>query len=528
MDIAFEKAGIGSAFFHDYISGALDTQLYAFRPDYDGLAQALHHRHFPAQQRQLLVQALHNQYGSLEVTDAVRSNIHRLADANTFTITTGHQLCLYTGPLYFIYKIVSVIALSRDLNRRHPGHHFIPVYWMNSEDHDFDEINHFHFLGQTFSWEPESGRGGPVGHISPASLASIDESLLSSLTNPDAYIPVLEMFRQAYTGSATLAEATRKIANALFGAYGLVVLDQDDAALKASFAPLMLQDMQEQHSFQLVNQTIARLETLGYEAQVNPREINFFYTATGKRERWVKEGGDFAVNNTDLRYNARELQHLLQEAPQHFSPNVVTRPLYQEFILPNIAYIGGPAEVHYWLQYKALFEHYGISFPVLLMRDSFLLLPSRWMEKSDKLGLTVEDYFRPEDELINAYIQQQAGDAGSLHEAMQAVQNIYAAIITQAVAIDKTLEGAVKAEEQKALNSLQNLESRMVKALKNKNDQQVKTLRDLRARIFPSGTLQERRENILSFTPTPSKLVEQLLGIADPLHTALKVVQPEV
>src|SRR5680860_5529 len=159
-----ECTGQFSSIFLDYIRQKENLQpFYHLFPTLENFQKLVERRTFEEQRRTTLVQSLITQYEGFDLTDQSRHNIKTLAHANAFTVTTGHQLNLFTGPLYFIYKIVSTINLADKLNRTYPAYHFVPVYWMASEDHDFAEINHFNLDGELFSWETE--QKGAVGEF---------------------------------------------------------------------------------------------------------------------------------------------------------------------------------------------------------------------------------------------------------------------------------------------------------------------------------------------------------------------------
>jgi len=522
MNIPFTQAGIGSKLFHDYLAGKLPADLFSYPASAAGISEAVRERRSRPVDRELLVARLYSQYGDTELHAAVKANIETLRNPNTFTVTTGHQLCIYTGPLYFIYKIVSAIRLARQISEQDDVH-VVPVYWMNSEDHDFEEISHFYFLNRKFEWTPGEATGGPVGRMSTAGLAEIPDEIRTSFTNLDQYAEIFSVFREAYSGSKNLAEATRRIANQLFGEHGLVIIDQDDAELKRSFLDIIRKDITGHASHRLVSETITRLESEGYTAQVKPREINFFYLGKGRRERIVQENGGYATVEKTVTWTPEELERELSEDPGRFSTNVVTRPLYQEFILPNLAYIGGPAEVHYWLQYRTMFSHYNIFFPALIMRDSFLLVHPKTMAKAAKLNLSLDDFFADEQEIIRKYLAGSDQPETALDDEAAKLGEIFATVRSKASAVDKTLEGMVNAEEQKMLNALRSVEARILKALRQKNDQQVQSIRDIRSKIYPDGAFQERRDNFLTYTARPAEFISSLLSKADPLQPVVKI-----
>src|SRR5688572_5936123 len=336
---------------------------------------------FPLAQRQTLVKVLQKQYQNLGKSAAVELNLALLQQEKTFTVTTGHQLNIFTGPLYFIYKIVTAIKTCQELKLAYPENEFVPVYWMASEDHDFAEINHFNLFGKRYDWETE--QKGAVGRMALTGIEKVLEEM------PEKY-PV---FEDAYRNSQTLSEATRKIVNELFGEFGLVILDADEPELKKALIPVIQNELAKNTAYQLVNRTNETLAAY-YKPQVLAREINLFYLDNGLRERIVQEGEMYKVLNTNLVFTAEEIQKLVVESTEKFSPNVILRPLYQEMVLPNLAYVGGGAEVAYWLQLKLIFDEYNVPFPILILRNSAMYVNKATAARMHKLGLKAEDLFQ--------------------------------------------------------------------------------------------------------------------------------------
>ena len=311
--------------------------------------------------RKVLVNVLKTQYEGINTSGLTTKHIESLKSKKTFTITTGHQLNLFTGPLYFLYKIISTINLTKQLKEAYPNYNFVPIFWMASEDHDFEEINYFNFKGKKVQWN--SKQTGSVGHFNTEGLEAVFD-VVSAEFGPGKYAEQLKVwFKNAYLNYDNLADATRYLANELFGEHGLVILDSDHTDLKRLFIPNIEKELVEQTAFKHVSKTNKQLEELGLKIQVNPREINFFYINADLRERIVYENSEFKVNNTSISWSKKELLEHLNACPEHFSPNVIMRPLYQEVILPNLCYIGGGGEMIYWLQLKSNFEAQGVTFP---------------------------------------------------------------------------------------------------------------------------------------------------------------------
>jgi uncharacterized protein YllA (UPF0747 family) len=237
--------------------------------------------HYSPEARQRLAAVLRRQYAALpDVHPAAAANLALLEKDTTFTITTGHQLNVLTGPLYFVYKIVTVVKLCQQLKEAYPQYDFVPVYWMASEDHDFAEINHLHVFGKRLEWQSEVV-GGPVGRLP---LDGFAEQVLSQLP---AEVPA--MFREAYEQSQTLTEAMRRLTHALFGQYGLLSIEPDDAELKQALVPVLAEELRAQPAYHAVQTANEQLTAAGYKPPAKPVFPNQRWptrtAGTGRRPR---------------------------------------------------------------------------------------------------------------------------------------------------------------------------------------------------------------------------------------------------
>ena len=477
-----------SPLFLDYLEGRPELEnFYHLPPSQESFQQQIKQKQLSPQHRRNLQEVLQEQYSRLQQMESVEENINLLTKENTFTVTTGHQLNIFTGPLYFIYKIITTLNTCRELSEKYPNYHFVPVYWMASEDHDFEEINHFRLFGKDYRWESE--QKGPVGTFALDGI----KSLLEELPEP------LPLFEKAYTQNSTLADATREYVHELFGKQGLIVLDADHPTFKASFSKVIKADILENEANRLVEEQSAKLKEMGYKDQVYPREINFFYMKPGLRERIVKEDGVFKALNTDIRFSKEELLQEIEEHPERFSPNVILRPLYQEWLLPNLAYVGGPAEVAYWLQLKGVFDYFETPFPILLPRNFALIINKASQHKLEKTGLEAVELFKDSHELKQQLVLANAEQEISLQEEQSELKVLFARIQEKAAAVDKSLEGFVGAEASKSQKSLDNIEKRVKKAEERKHETVLNQIDSLKEKLFPDNSLQERKESFLNF-----------------------------
>ncbi|KAA0990727.1 bacillithiol biosynthesis cysteine-adding enzyme BshC [Dyadobacter aurulentus] len=468
-------------------------------------------RAFDTEKRKTLVNVLNSQYvGLSDLPD-----FSLLLDNKTFTVTTGHQLNIFSGPLYIIYKIVTTIKLARALKGAYPEYNFVPVYWMATEDHDFEEIASVHLFGQTHKWTGD--HKGAVGRLNPKELESILKQLPGK---PD-------LFARAYLESGTLADAVRCYMHELFGQYGLVTIDADHADLKRSFLPVIKEELSNNISGKLVSETTSRLNALGYHTPLNAREINLFYLDENLRERIVKEDITYKVLNTGLSFSETEILNLAENKPELFSPNVILRPLYEEMILPNLAYIGGPSEVPYWMQLKGVFDHFGVPFPMLIPRNFALYITGHQCKKVKKLNISYEDLFLDEVALRKTFIERNTQHILDLDDQKEDFNKIFETILEKAIAVDQTMFGAVKAEQTRLLHSLKQLEKRIVRAEERNHQSEIEQLLALKNKLFPNGIAQERYDNLLSFYTSDPEFISKLFQAFDPLDFSYNVILEE-
>lgn len=516
--LGFKSTGVLNTLVLDYLSKheAL-TPFYNFYPDEAGFKQLIQQDPYKDFNHSHLSVTLLQQSRLVENTsEHTLENIQRLAQKNTFTVTTGHQLCLFTGPLYFIYKIFSTINLAERLKRSFPAYDFVPVYWMASEDHDFEEVNHFHALGRTLRWN--SGQGGAVGSFKTAELKSLYPALQELLGRSEHADYLLGLFERAYLKHQTLADATRFLVNELFGAYGLVTIDGDDKNFKLQFREMFRKDILEHSPFAQVNSSIKALENAGYSAQVNPRTVNCFYIEEGLRSRIEPAGEQFNLVGTKTTFTKKELEEIIEHTPEKISPNVVLRPAYQQVILPNLAYVGGPGELAYWLEFKAMFDASGIVFPLLMPRNFVTVIDKPTWQKAEKLKLSSADLYKPEQELIKE-LQLKKDSVFELASEAAQLSTLYAALHDKASAVDKTLQGSVSAELQRALNGLGRITRKTNRAIRRKYSTEISQIEGIKQRLFPEGIPQERYENFASlYLAYGPNFFNTLKAHADPLE----------
>ncbi|MDU8885531.1 bacillithiol biosynthesis cysteine-adding enzyme BshC [Yeosuana sp. MJ-SS3] len=499
-------------------------QFYHRFPDIHNFKDQIEEKelNYPVDHREILVRKLKIQYANLSSSEATLQNIHLLSQENTFTITTGHQLNLFTGPLYFLYKIISTINLCKELNEKYSEFNFVPVYWMATEDHDFEEINYFNVNGKKIHWNRPAK--GAVGELNTAGLKEVFNLLSLELGGSKNAKYLENLFNEAYLKNESLADATRFLANELFKGYGLVIIDANDTDLKRLFVPFIKEELLNNTSYNQVTKTNKELYKHS-NIQVTPREINLFYLKENLRERITKENKSYLVNNTDIKFSEKEILTELNNHPERFSPNVIMRPLYQEVILPNLCYIGGAGELAYWFQLKKYFNEVNVTFPILLLRDSLLIQTQKQSKKLKKLNITTQDLFLKRDAFINKKVREISNVDIDFTPQKEHLQEQFKQLYELAKQTDKSFLGAVKAQERKQIKGLEHLEKRLLKAQKRKLADQVSRMTEIQNQLFPNQSLQERNTNFSElYLQYGELLIKQLIENINPLEMNFKVL----
>lgn len=524
--ISLEHTGRFNRLILDYINqDDKIKEFYSLSHSIENYKQQIENRaQFPVD-RELLTDSLLNQYQPIGgAKDSVLENIELLRKDNTFTVTTGHQLNIFTGPLYFIYKILHTIKLSEELKKAYPENNFIPIYWMNSEDHDIEEVGQFNLFGKKYVWETD--QTGPTGKMNPMTLIGLCNKLEKVFSGNQKTLELVAVFKDAYTKFEWLDESTRYFVNQLFNKFGLVIIDGDDASLKDSFSAFLKTDIFENKPFELVKQSDIRLGKAGYHLQVRPREINCFYCVEGMRSRIVRTETGYHVLKTNIRFTESELIAEIEKHPERFSPNVVLRPLFQEFILPNLAYVGGAGELSYWLQYKDFFKSMSVSFPILSLRNHFMLMDASVAKRMEDLKLLPEDLFHSVDELIKGHLLEVSDSDVSIDIELKTLEKLYDQLKSKAIDVDGALLGSLDAEHKQLTKTVEQWSSRFSRALKKKNEVSVNRIEKLHQKLFPHAYLQERHDNFLEFysNATPN-LFDQIYQATEPFTTDFKALR---
>ena len=458
----------------------------------------------------LLHERIGNQYAEAHMDVPERlSDVQR---SETRTVTTGHQLCLAGGPAFTFYKIQTAITLAHRLQERW-GTPVVPVFWLASEDHDFEEVRSLWDGAQWRTWSPQSPSGGAVGRMSTDGLAQELKSWAESTSLSEKGGGRLE-----FPLRSTLSQAMRHWVHAMFGPDQLIVVDGDDPAFKATFVEVMQREVREALTYHAVSACNQALEAAGLKAQVHVRPCNLFHLSPGGRHRLMpSEEGWTSLGGAQWK-GADDLCEAIAAHPEAFSPNALLRPVYQSLVLPDVALVGGLAEVAYGMQLPGVYASLEMEQPVLVPRDSAVILPRRWSNVAAKSDVDDGALFKPKSAWVNALVQQaEAPDLGTWKRALQGEA---AAAVEALSSVDPSLEGSVKAALAKMENVLDRLHQQTVKAVKRKESASMERLNRLDFWVRPDGQAQERVVQFFHLASDWEQQSEQAPTLEDALAEA--------
>lgn len=498
---------------------------YRYTPELSSFDQLIKERSTFKTNRSVLVEVLTDQYKNIDNCDKTRSNIKKLNADNCFTIVTAHQPSMLTGPLYYIYKICSVIKLAEQLNNRYKDVEIVPVFVIGGEDHDFEEIASVHLFNKTFTWETK--QKGAVGRMDLDGLKDVIDEVQSTFGQLPHAAELIEIIHNSLKLSNSYAQFAFRLTHALFAQYGLVIVNMDRAELKKIFLPIALKELKENFAHKLVEEDQHGLDSAGFKAQAFAREVNLFLHESD-RERIIEQD-DHTYNVGESKYSLPELQDYITNHPYKISPNVVLRPVMQELILPNLAYIGGGGEIAYWMERISLFKHLGIPFPMLVRRDSVMIVDSKSHDTLQKSNIEITAMFDREEQIINHYAIQQSTNDIHLDAIKERISAAFNEVLQLSDKVDPTLSKSVLAEESKAIKSLEYIENKLLKAEKRKSETEINKISKIKHKLFPNNdSLQERYENFIPYyLKYGPNWIDSLIKHLDPMDKSFKILIEE-
>ena len=445
--------------------------------------------------RAALSKIISDQYAAANIKPSVATldNIEALTDQNTFTIITAHQPSLLTGPLYYIFKILSCINLCEHANGEQDDYKFIPVFINGGEDHDFEEISKVHLYNNTVTWNTE--QSGSVGRMTTDGLTDAIEEVFDILGDRSKVKEWRDTLLQLAKDVDSYGQFQSGLVDMLFREYGLVQFSSDGEEVKQILLPVFKAELETQVSYKTVIPQQERIKSAtGYDPQAYVREINLFYLDKGLRQRIELVDGVYQVLDTDITFTSSDIQKLAYS----LSPNVILRPITQEYLLPNVAYVGGGGELSYWLDRKPQFEQFGIPFPLLIRRNSGGIIKAKQLQQWQDKDYAVADLFLAEHTINNKFLEVQ-DDSFDLSAEVESAKTLYSKIAEKAKAINPTMEKSVKAMAAQEEKQLRQLESRLKREIKQRYEVDLNRLMKIQSSVLPNGSLQERHDNILQY-----------------------------
>ena len=417
----------------------------------------------------------------------VNKNIEQLISKKTYTITTGHQLSLFANPLFLIYKIVNIINLSSRMSKI-TKKNIIPVFWLASEDHDFKEVKSFNLFSNRYKWNKSYNKSA-VGSISTKSIDSFINNIFDSLEEYPYKKDLKKILIETYVKNENLSNSIRSLLTFFFGKYGLLILDPNDAILKKHFKSCLKLEIQNQSSFDLVSRQTNKLSK-SYKTIIKPRELNLFYFNNEKRLRISKREEVYYLIDGKKKWSQKQILKEIEDFPERFSPNVILRTLYQETILPNIVYVGGPTEISYWMQFKSLFSKMKIEFPILLFRSFVLNINFDHFKFLEKNKIDLTELFYPLEQFLSRSLYKKSKI--NLIDELNDFNDLIASINKKTKRIDSSLNQHSLSICKKIEKDLKKLEKKIIKYQKKDHVPYINILTEIHSNIYQENIIQER------------------------------------
>ena len=455
-------------------------------------------------------QLISNQYSNINKSETTEGNIKKLSDKKTLAIVTGQQLGILGGPLYTFYKIITAIKLSRFLSERYNDYNFVPVFWLEGDDHDFNEVraikiidegNSLLSIGYKEEIEEDDAKQS-VGHIKfDSSIQDFFDSLNNNLKETEFKNPLLNELKDFYSEGKSFKEAFKDLIFKYFDEYGLIIFDPQEIEVKRLLKPIFKKEITDfrLHTEKLVHLS-ATLEEL-YHAQVKVKPVNLFLNYDGGRHSVEPVDNEFRLRRKRKSFTCDQLLELLENEPDKFSPNVLLRPICQDFLLPTAFYIGGPSEISYFAQIKPLYEFYDIVQPIIYPRSSATILESTIENILEKHSVQINDLFIDVENVKKKIINSVAESSiDAMFDGLtKQVETAFDQLKEKLIDLDKTIADASNRYRDKISGSINELKSKAEKAQQKKYEVTLRQIDKAAINLFPNTNLQERELNFVYY-----------------------------
>ena len=496
LDYLYEFENVREYFAHDFKNR--DSYLKIFK----SISESK--REFYSQ----LGSIIQTQYSGLDSSDLTKKNIQLLSDKKTLAVVTGQQLGILGGPLYTFYKIITAIKLSEHLSERYDDFNFVPVFWLEGDDHDFNEVRSITTIDDqnklvTIGYGeeiPEDEAKQSVGLLKfDSTVSDFINNFSEQLRNTEFKETIINTLKSFYKEGISFKEAFRNLIHSIFDESGLVIFDPQDKKVKELLKPVFKKELSEfrQYTDKLVHVS-AELEER-YHAQVKVKPVNLFLSLEDGRYSIEPVENDFRLKRKRKNFNLEQILEIVDSEPENISPNVLLRPICQDYILPTAFYIGGPSEISYFAQIKPLYNFFEVVPPIIYPRSSVTILEGTIKKTLDKYDLGINEIFMDvvgsKKKVIDAIAEISLNDV--FKEMNSNIEIAFDRLKEKLFQIDKTTADASNKYKEKIFNSLDELKRKAEDAQNKRYDVTLRQIDKAATILFPESNLQER---ILNFT----------------------------
>ena len=443
-----------------------------------------------APKRKKLVEVLRNQNSRLNSSPGYEALLELLNKDNSLAVVTGQQVGLFCGPLYTLFKTVSAIKLATELKERFPEFEFVPVFWLEGDDHDLAESNHIHLLNsssdvvrvETILTNREEENLHPLSEIKfDASIEQVFQQVDALLTASEFKPALMQMLTAYYKEGETYSTAFARTMTKLLGKNSVLLLDPYDAEVKRILKPIFEKEFQSypRTSEEVIKQS-AELEEK-YHLQVKPRVINIFYIEDGIRRGLEPIGSGISLRGTKRKLMPEQVRMILETKAESFSPNVVLRPVCQDYLLPTAAYVAGPGEVAYFAQLKGVYQHFGVEMPPLFPRATATIVERRIEKVMEKYQLDFTDAFSGFEQVTKKALTAANPEniPGEFEKMVAGVKQSIERLEPLIARVDPTLKGTMDSTVSRIVYLLQHFEEKTTTAYRRKNEQVLQQTKKL-------------------------------------------------
>ncbi len=499
LDYLYDFEKLQSFYYHDFRK----------KEDYNKIFKSISERN--NHNRAAIKEIIIYQYSSLDnLSQKTERNIQVLDGKRTLFVITGQQLGILGGPLYTFYKIITAIKLSSHLNERFDDYYFVPLFWMESDDHDFNEVNSINILNDSnnlvsISYKEiieEDELKESVGTIVfDESINGVFEKLNAELRNTEFKAALIDKLKNIYKVGRTFKESFRELLFELFDKYGLIIFDPQHDKVKSLLKPIFINEIKNfrEHTQKLVSVSAVLEEQ--YHAQVKIKPVNLFYKLENGRYAIEPFDNVFKLKRKRKQFTEEEILSEAENYPERFSPNVLLRPITQDYLFNTAFYIAGPSEVSYFAQVNPLYNYFNLVPPIIYPRSSATLLENHLTAFTEKYDIEIKDIFLGQEHLKEKILSNlsEINLKNVFDDKNKKLELIFDELKQELFGIDKTLSDSVNKYRDRILQLLNDLNNKAKKHQDNKFETVIRQLNKLSNLVYPNQNLQERELNFVYF-----------------------------